>query len=587
MTFIIHRGASEIGGSCVEVCSTSTRIVIDIGLPLMNPDGSSFDTSKINEMSTQDLIEEKILPGIPVLFGSTDDKNTALLISHAHQDHYGLINFVNKSIPVYLGQATHKLIELTSIFAGKDKTIENPHYFQSYIPFVFGDIEITAYLMDHAAFDAYAFLIRGEGKSLLYTGDFRSHGRKWKHFLKFLYVAPKNVDWLLMEGTSLSRNKQKHQTESQLETKFIKIFQETKGINLVYVSGQNIDRLVTIFRSCRRCGKLFVIDFYIATVLSELAALDYGVPFPSPNFPEVKVFFPNLLRKKMEKLGSNNLIEKFKDYEITPEEIDEKSKAIVMTIRQSMDYEIKRIHNLSGGTAIYSMWEGYKENQSTARFLENIVKRGAIITTIHTSGHADYYTLQKLISTINPLEVIPIHTLEGKNYKEYFNEANVKEVINGEVIGNENKQLHLLKTLEELGKKHDKSGLLPDNENEFNYFIENSRSYLEVICNKLNINEIQSILFADMINIFDGYEISIKKIAEYIGCRPIKLIDYLDDFEALENKHLIIINKNNEPEEWQNVLSFHISIKTLSDLQKNKVPTEDNLNKNIIKFTKK
>ena len=39
MTFIIHRGASEIGGSCVEVCSASTRIIVDIGMPLMNSDG--------------------------------------------------------------------------------------------------------------------------------------------------------------------------------------------------------------------------------------------------------------------------------------------------------------------------------------------------------------------------------------------------------------------------------------------------------------------------------------------------------------------------------------------------------------------
>jgi hypothetical protein len=317
-----------------------------------------------------------------------------------------------------------------------------------------------------------------------------------------------------------------------------------------------------------------------------LAALDYGCPFPSPNFPEVRVFFPYLLRKKIEKLGRNDLIEKFKEYEITLEEIDEKVNNIVMTIRQSMDYEIKRIRNLSGGTVIYSMWDGYKENQSTTRFLENIVKKGATITTVHTSGHADYFTLQKLISTINPIEVIPIHTLEGKNYKKYFNEASVKVVINGEVIGNEDKQFHILKTLEELGKKHDKSGLLPDNENEFKCFVENTHSYLEIICNKLNINEIQSILYADMINIFDGYEISIKKIAEYIGCKPIKLIDYLDDFEVLENRHLITINKNEEPEEWQNVLSFHISIKTLSDLQKNRVPTDNNSNKNIIKFTK-
>ena len=41
----IHRGTHEIGGSCVELCSNSgnTRLIIDIGLPLVNADMSPFD----------------------------------------------------------------------------------------------------------------------------------------------------------------------------------------------------------------------------------------------------------------------------------------------------------------------------------------------------------------------------------------------------------------------------------------------------------------------------------------------------------------------------------------------------------------
>ena len=307
MTFTIHRGASEIGGSCVEICTSTTRAVIDIGMPLMNADGSSFDSSIVKNKSTDNLIKEKILPDIPVLYNSGDDKKTALLISHAHQDHYGLISFVNKKIPVYLGEATHKLIELTAVFSGKEKVIENHNYIKNNTSFTIGDIEVTPYLMDHAAFDAYAFLIRGEGKSLLYTGDFRGHGRKSRLFYKFLHIVPQNVDWLLMEGTCLSREKSRYKTEEQLEEQFLQTFKETNGINFVYVSGQNIDRLVSIFRSCKRSRKILVIDFYIATVLSELAALGHGVPYPSSEFPNIKVFFPNLLKRRMEKLNRIDL----------------------------------------------------------------------------------------------------------------------------------------------------------------------------------------------------------------------------------------------------------------------------------------
>ena len=86
MIYTIHRGANEIGGSCVEICSAATRIIIDIGMPLMNPDGSGFDSSNIKTQSAQDLLDKKVLPAIPGLCKEGDKKKTALLISHAHQD---------------------------------------------------------------------------------------------------------------------------------------------------------------------------------------------------------------------------------------------------------------------------------------------------------------------------------------------------------------------------------------------------------------------------------------------------------------------------------------------------------------------
>jgi ribonuclease J len=97
---------------------------------------------------------------------------------------------VDKKIPVYAGKVSHALIELTAVFAGKAKPIENPRYFETNQPFTFGDFEITPYLMDHAACDAYAFLVCAEGKSLLYTGDFRAHGRKWS-FTSFSILRQK------------------------------------------------------------------------------------------------------------------------------------------------------------------------------------------------------------------------------------------------------------------------------------------------------------------------------------------------------------------------------------------------------------
>jgi ribonuclease J len=197
MTFKIHRGTKEIGGSCVEVWTDTTRIVIDLGMPLVNSDQSPFDSHSIKKLPREELIAKGILPDIPSLYQA--EANTALLISHAHQDHYGLVNYIHDDCPVYLGKATHKLIELTGIFTPGDWNIKNPQPLESGKSIFIGDIEIIPYLMDHSAFDAYAFMIKADGKSLFYSGDFRVHGRKKKAFDWFSYNVEKNVDYLLIK----------------------------------------------------------------------------------------------------------------------------------------------------------------------------------------------------------------------------------------------------------------------------------------------------------------------------------------------------------------------------------------------------
>ena len=118
MTLKIHRGASEIGGSCVEINTSSTKIVIDFGMPLVNTDKTPFDTKELELLSTVDLINKGILPNIPSLF---DKKSTtAVLISHSHQDHYGFIDKINPLCPVYIGKITKFFIETLNTFTNKN-----------------------------------------------------------------------------------------------------------------------------------------------------------------------------------------------------------------------------------------------------------------------------------------------------------------------------------------------------------------------------------------------------------------------------------------------------------------------------------
>ena len=55
MKFKIHRGTKEIGGSCVEVWTESTRILLDFGMPLVEKDGKEFDFGKYKTLKPIDI----------------------------------------------------------------------------------------------------------------------------------------------------------------------------------------------------------------------------------------------------------------------------------------------------------------------------------------------------------------------------------------------------------------------------------------------------------------------------------------------------------------------------------------------------
>ena len=93
MRLTIHRGTHEIGGSCVELCSASgrTRIVVDVGMPLVNAEGSSFEWREYKNLPIEQLLEQRTLPRVEGLYAHQSPSVSAVILSHAHQDHYGFL----------------------------------------------------------------------------------------------------------------------------------------------------------------------------------------------------------------------------------------------------------------------------------------------------------------------------------------------------------------------------------------------------------------------------------------------------------------------------------------------------------------
>lgn len=430
MKFKIHRGTKEIGGSCVEVWTESTRILVDFGMPIVDENGNEFNFNQYKNDNINELIQKNILPDIKGLY----DNNSLIdgvVISHAHLDHYGLINYISKDIQFYLGEATYKIIELSNIFTSQNIKLEKVKYFEKNLKFQIGDISITPFGADHSAFDSYSFLIEADGKSIFYSGDFRSHGRKANAFNRFTNNAPKNVNYLLLEGTTINQVDKVFKSEYKLQDEFLQLFKQQNKINLVYTSGQNIDRLVTIFKASLEAKKTLVIDVYIAKILKELSKFA-KLPYNSEDYKNIKVIFTYYTGKKLDRDGNKSILYEFKKFKITKEEVSEQFKDIVMIVRPSMKKELELIKGIDNGNFIYSMWSGYLRKKSTSEFVEFIKNKGFTFHNIHTSGHADTKTLIKMVEAIQPKCIVPIHTFERNKYQDIFKypikELNDKEI---------------------------------------------------------------------------------------------------------------------------------------------------------------
>lgn len=410
MNITIYRGSREIGGTCIELASKNSTILLDMGLPLQK------DSEAIN---------------LDAL------KPDAIIISHPHLDHYGLIEGVSSDMPIYIGKLGRELIDATRIFLGKGQFEKNFQYFESWKPFVVGDFTITPFLVDHSACDAYAFLIEAEGKRLFYSGDFRGHGRKKILFENIIKDPPKNIDLLFMEGTMLERSNDEFPNEDNVEEVIYETIKGQENITFLISSSQNIDRIVSAFRACKKAKKTLVIDVYTAWVLDRLKMVSKSVP--NMEWEEVKVYLTN---SQYQKLKANPAI--FGDFQakmfkerVKGEVLMGNPSAYMFLGKMSSFPIINKYKKLGKANVIYSQWMGYLKDpdfpfygsRQMAGFQDDPMIN---FVYAHTSGHAILEDLKRFAMALNPTHLVPVHTNHPDEYIQHF--GNVLELTDKQVF---------------------------------------------------------------------------------------------------------------------------------------------------------
>lgn len=387
MNIIIHRGTHQIGGSAIEISTKSTRIIMDFG----------------NELS----LDEKYIPINLDIDGVTKKMPDCdgIVISHYHMDHLGQLTSVFPEIPLYMGELSKEVAMIATEYQDKNLYLRllGANIFRGGEAFTIGDIRIRPLVIDHSAVDSYMFVIEAEGKRVLYTGDFRMHGLRHHVLQKLVNTYIGEVDVLITEGTSLSRDVDGSISEAAVLEDISSYIQDGKYV-FVICSSTNIDRIMGVWQNMPT-DKVLICDAYQKRILDTVINNVY--------------YESSLYRRHDSPLVLNK--GPYPKYYM--------DNGFVSLVRGT-EYFISHIKEFPKDDVriIYSMWTGYIEENLALKALLD-----AYPTYIcHASGHVTKDDLIKFIELVNPDAIIPVHTDNPERLEELVPHRNVYVVNDNE-----------------------------------------------------------------------------------------------------------------------------------------------------------
>jgi ribonuclease J len=420
MLLTVHRGTHEIGGTCVELAAGDTRLILDAGLPLVTATRERFDARTLRGKSPVELRASGILPPVRGLFAPDGPSPAALLFSHVHLDHTGLLPYVRPEVPIVLSKGTSKMLLAGSIFAGMPRLArERSVVCRPGEPLTVGHFRVTAYPVDHSAFDSMAFLIEAEGKTLLYSGDLRLHGRKPGMARRLLQaLAGRRVDALLMEGTHVGAGRERGVSEHDLEEQVLEHVRSAPGLVLAAFSPLHVDRLVTFYKAARRAGRTFVVDPYGAFVM-RLVSGQCRIPPPTRS-AGIRVYYNAYFESTYRRRNLAKVHGFFTADRIELAEMLADPVRYLLLFRPSM-LDLDFAGTLPArATCLYSYWGGYLDNPDWVVLREKLADAAGLFAEAHTSGHIFADDIVSFVRAVNPARLVPVHTFAPDLFHEYF-----------------------------------------------------------------------------------------------------------------------------------------------------------------------
>ncbi|WP_448521999.1 MBL fold metallo-hydrolase RNA specificity domain-containing protein [Pseudothermotoga sp.] len=309
----------------------------------------------------------------------------------------------------------------------------------------------------HSVLGAAALCVEVDDAIVVYSGDLRASPTKeeeefWRSKLgeKRLALSKRTEQFvkevkywrdslrkpmiLIVEGTRVSRRADTASDERTVFENAIDVVSRSNGLVIADFPTKHLERLLTFIKIAQTCGRFLALTPKDFALLQAMGKIDPTWQLSEEEMRSLQIY--HIAKVEFSKLEKEAIqIAKSSDLLVGPKQINESPEKYIVAAGYFDMPQLLDIDEtvLNGSIYIHSTSEAYTEEQQMdyRRFknwldrfgiepLGLVFEKGEIVFTkeFHASGHLSAQELEKLIETLQPDVIIPIHTEEKSWFVE-------------------------------------------------------------------------------------------------------------------------------------------------------------------------